>query len=153
MKKFLCYLALIILVVLIALPPMLRAFYKEEEDPVLKDKIQLLMCSKETYNIASSYRNGVAINIKYQHLVNDANLENYTDEYALEYTLDANLKEVPSATRETIKNDDGSDVISYFLVYETVESGLLGDFSNYRLLIEEQKQSYTNQGYTCSIIE
>lgn len=153
MKKFLCYVVLVLLLGIILTPPLVRVFFKEEEEPVVTDKIQLLMCSKNSYGISSSYKNNEAINIKFKHLVDDPNLETYSDEYSLEYMLDVSLKETSAVVKETETDSSGQEVISYYLVYENIDASLLGEFSNYRLGLNEQKQSYVNQGYTCSVIE
>ena len=152
MKKVLCYFGLVLLILVIATPPLLRIFYKEEEELPLPDKIQLLMCTKNLYSISTSYKNNVAINIKFTHLQNDPNLGEYTDQMALEYTLDAILKDHPLTTTST-SFDSENEMISYLLMYEKMDASGLGEFSTYRLSLNEQKQSYINEGYTCSIIE
>ena len=152
MKKVLCYLGLVLLILIIATPPLLRIFYKEKEELPFKDKIQLLMCTKDTYSISTSYKNGTAINIKFTRLKDDPNLVEYTDQMALEYTLSEILKDNPLVTTSKT-SDSGHEMISYLLLYDKVSASGLGEFSNYRLLIDDQKQSYVNEGYLCSIIE
>lgn len=152
MKKLLCYLVLIFLVLLIATPPLLRMFYKDEVPKTLPDKFQLLICVKDTYNISTSYKNNEAMNIKFTHLQNDPNLEEYTDQMSLEYTLDAILKEHRLVSTNTSSSDD-KEMISYLLTYDNMNTSELGEFSNYRLSLNEQKQSYINEGYSCNVVE
>lgn len=151
MKKFLCYIMILILIALIALPPLLRVFYTEK-GVVIKEKFELMMCTKGDYQISSSYKNGMPLNIEFRYLLNDPNMDVFSEDYALEYNLNTLLKDVHYATREELMEDD-KQIMRYFLIYDNVPNDFILDLDSYRQNIELQKQEYTNNGYTCMIIE
>ena len=154
MKKFFCYIALIVLVGIIALPPLLRTFYQDgDNEPIVVDKYQLLTCTKESYSVASSYKNQEALNIKFKHLVDDPNLVETNDQYALEYKLYNVLPNISSVQKEESTNNENAPMISYYIIYNEVNESVLTELSEYRLTLQEQKNYYLARGYTCSVIE
>ena len=69
MKKVLCYIALVLLTVLIITPPLVRVLYKEKDEAEgeIKDKFELLICNKGNFTISTSYKNNEPLNIKFEH--------------------------------------------------------------------------------------
>lgn len=154
MKKFFCYIALVLLVGVIAVPPLLRVFYKEDDDKVkVVDKYELLTCTKDSYSIASSYKNQEPLNIKFKYLVDDPNLIEDNSQYALEYKLYSVLPNLETAQKEETTNNDNAKMISYYINYDEVNQSALTELSEYRLNLQEQKNYYLVRGYTCSVIE
>lgn len=151
MKKVLCYLAIILLIIVILTPPLLRIFYKEKEEvEVVKDEYYLLTCIKENYKIMESYKNNNALSIKFERPLVDSNLDTYTDNYSLEYTLDSELKNIINAN--TVGEGD-NQVINYLLQFNNTNDDKLSKLESFRLPLENQITHYEAYGYTCNKIE
>lgn len=151
MKKFLCYLAIFLLILVILTPPLLRVFYKEKEEvEVVKDEYYLLTCTKDNYKISESYKNNNALSIKFERPLVDSNLDTYNDNYSLEYTLDSELKNIVNAN--TVGEGDNQS-ISYLLQYSNTNEDKLVKLESFRLPLENQITHYEAHGYTCEKIE
>jgi len=142
MKKFLCYVALIVLIVLIILPPALRIFVKEDEsDNVPRDVVELLNCTRGDEEINMPYKNGMLTSIKYRFM--DPG-EGATNEVG---TLKSVLANITSTNIEIIDNE-----ISYRLDL-TVQNNTLQVPSEFKGTSEVMSNYYTNLGYSCIIMK
>lgn len=151
MKKNLCYISIIILIMLIALPPLTRIFYKEKEEIIVPAKYFFLTCSKGEYVINESYRNNEALSIKFKRPLDDENLDVYSDENALEFNLDKEIKNLVNASNED--EEDNKQFISYLLEYRNIVEDKLSGLSNYRMSIDNQITYYQSHGYNCQKVE
>lgn len=150
MKKILCYVAIVLLVLVIFVPPLTRIFYKEKEVVnVPKDKYSILKCTKDSYEIASSYKNSEGLNLRFKRLLTDANLESYSEEYAFESNLDVAIKELTNANID----QNNEEIITYYLEYKNVVADKLNALNDYRLPLEEQQKTYESKGYVCTLTE
>lgn len=154
MKKIFCYIALFLLLGIILTPPLLRAFYEKDDGEVLVvDKYELLTCTKDSYSIASSYKNQEPLNIKFKHLEDDPNLVETNNKYALEYKLYYILPNLDKIQKEETTDDKNNKMLSYYINYGDVNQSALTELNEYRLSLHEQKNYYLVRGYTCSVIE
>jgi len=151
MKKVLCYFAIFFMVLLIALPPLTRVFYKEEEEVVVPDKYFMLNCTKGSYTINESYRNNEALSIKFRRLLIDNNLDVLSETNALEFNLDNEIKQLVNANTED--SESGEKYMYYLLEYRNIVEDKLVGLSNYRLPVDDQLAHYESYGYTCQKIE
>lgn len=141
MKKMLCYVALIVLIVLIILPPALRIFVKEEVlDDVPRDVVELLNCTRDDEEINMPYKNGMLTSIKYRFM--DPG-EGATNEVG---TLKSVLANITSTNIEFVENK-----ISYSLDL-TVQNNALQVPSEFKGNSEVMSNYYTNLGYSCLIM-
>lgn len=151
MKKYLCYLAIFMLVVFILTPPLLRIFYKEKEVvEVVKDKYAMLNCTKNLYTINASYKNDDSLSIKFVRPLIDENLEIYSEDYALEFVLDNELKALVNAN---VEGEQENQMMSYLLQYKNIVEDKLIKLNDYRLPLENQITHYEAHGYTCEVVE
>lgn len=145
MKKFLCYVAIFLLILVIAIPPLTRIFYKEkQEEEVVRDIYTLVTCTKDSYIINESYKNDEALSIKFTRSLLDDKLNEYSDDYAIEFTLDNELKNLT-----TTNEDNENEKISYLLEFRKVDSSKLEKLANYRLSLDEQIKYYEQDDYAC----
>ena len=152
MKKVLCYLAIVVLILLISVPPLIRVLYpKVEEKPIVIEKYSMLTCTKDSYTINESYKNDKALSIKFTRLLDDQNLEVSNDNNALEFVLDNELKKIVNAN--IVDEQAEIKMISYLLEYRNVTEESLTNLSNYRLPLQDQVNHYQAHGYTCEKIE
>ena len=152
MKKVLCYLAIVVLILLISVPPLIRVLYpKVEEKPIVIEKYSMLTCTKDSYTINESYKNDKALSIKFTRLLDDQNLEVSNDNNALEFVLDNELKKIVNAN--IVDEQAEIKMISYLLQYNNVTEESLVNLSDYRLPLENQLTHYQAHGYTCETIE
>lgn len=149
MKKFLCYVAILLLILIIATPPLVRMFYEEEVIPEVKDEYYLLTCTKGNYSITQSYKNKEALSLKFERPLLDDNLSEYNDNNALEYVLDNELKGLVNAN--TI-GDDENQRINYLLQFNAIVEEHLIKLNDYRFPLDDQISHYTAYGYTCEKI-
>lgn len=141
MKKVLCYLALVVLVILIILPPALRIFVKDDgSDAKPKDVVELLSCKKSNESISMPYKNGALTSIKYTVVDNGDNNVTYG-------TLRNILMNIGNTHTETI---DGK--ITYRLDM-TVQNNALRVPDVYKGTSEIMKDYYTRLGYSCNIMK
>lgn len=168
MKKILCYVAIVLLLILIILPPMLRIFVKEEAYEPPKDVVSLLNCNKDDESISMPYLNGGLVSIKYTFPALISSPDIYVREDDFDNNLgdilevpDTNLTLTPNESKtlksvlEGITNTQ-SETVNNLTIY-TLD---MKDTNNSSLVPNEFKGSsdvmknyYTNLGYTCNIIE
>ena len=156
MKKILCYVAIVLLIILIILPPALRLFVKDDYiEEVPKDVIELLMCTKEAESINMPYKNGLLTMIKYSFkeevnsdivdfdgYINDDS--NFGDVNEVE-TIKSVLENISSTQKENVNGD-----VTYKLELTDTNKSLVPE--SYRGTSDVMKTYYTNLGYTCNII-
>ena len=141
MKKFLCYVALIVLIVLIILPPALRIFVKDDSVDTPKDVVELLNCKRGDEEINMPYKNGMLTSIKYRFMDTG---EGATNEVG---TLKSVLANITSTNIEFVDNE-----ISYRLDL-TVQNNALQVPSEFKGTSEVMSDYYTNLGYSCIIMK
>lgn len=151
MKKILCYCAIFLLVLVIAIPPLTRIFYKEKEEVIIPDKYYMLTCTKASYTIYEAYRNDEALSIKFRRLLIDNNLDELSENNALEFNLDKEIKQLVNANTEDSTTEE--KYINYLLEYRNIVDDKLVGLSNYRLPLDSQIAHYQSYGYTCQKIE
>lgn len=141
-----CYVAIVFLFLLIAIPPIVRTLYQDEKEVVI-DKYTMITCTKENYTISESYKNGEALSIKFNRLLVDPNLEISTEKYRLEFDLDMALKQIVNA------NPSDEELINYLVEFRNLSSEELLKFADYRFPLDSQLTHYQGYGYNCNIIE
>lgn len=143
MKKFLCYISIILLVLLIALPPLTRIFYKEKEiEEVVRDTYTLLTCTKDLYIINESYKNNEPLSIKFTKPLEDNNIN--IEGSNIEAALDSEIKKLVNSTQ-----DEERQEISYILQYQNFDLSTLSGLANFRLSLDNQVKYYEQNGYVC----
>lgn len=144
MNKFLCYIAIVVLIILIAIPPLTRIFYKEKEVlEVVRDTYTLLTCKKESYIINESYKNDDPLSIKFTIPLKVEEVELEKGDFEL--TLENELKNIVNSTQDGEKQE-----LSYVLQYQNFDSSKLNGFSKYRLSLDNQIIYYEENGYNCN---
>ena len=139
MKKILCYVALVVLIILIILPPALRIFVKDDNVDTPKDVVELLTCTRGEEEINMPYKNGGLTSIKYTFVENTAVNENGT------------LKSVLVGIGNTqIENNNGE--VTYRLDM-TLQNNAIQVPDVYKRTSEVMKNYYTNLGYYCLIMK
>lgn len=156
MKKILCFLCLILLLVLIALPPLLRSLIKDDTNNTNEEiqvKNTILSCSDNNYILKTSYKNDIiSMIVAKKSIVKDDNIENKEDdiEETPKSSFDSQfefLKEIPLISYKEL--EDGDVVALDFSIYDFKEY----DLSNFIKTKQEQKNYYESLGFTCTIIE
>lgn len=166
MKKILCYLAIVVLLVFIVLPPVLRLTMKEEnEEPVVpKDVIEMLQCTKNEDSLSISYLNGKTYNIRYTEKIVEV-APDIEDENKDE--LDDNVLDNARINPINTTNDDDrsfKEVLEgYAHVKKTSKEGKMiysldlsssevyDRFANkFKKEINEQMAYFKSLGYTCN---
>lgn len=154
MKKILCYVAIVLLIILIVLPPALRIFVKDEGTAEIpKDVIELLTCTKNDESISMPYKNGVLTMIKYSFKEQtnsdifsfNGDTNNYGDVNETE-TIKSVLEKNPNTQKETNNGE-----VTYKL--EMNESNSVQIADTYKGSSEVMKNYYTNLGYSCNIVK
>ena len=153
MKKVLCYVAIVILLIIIILPPVFRAFISEsiDENDKPKQEIVLLNCTRSDESINMPYLDGKLNKIKYTFNtpVDINNDENQTDENDNEPMT---IKKVLETISNTEKRDDTDGTTTYSLdMNESCVIDLVpAEYSDTK---ENMKTYYNNLGYTCNFME
>lgn len=179
MKNFLCYLGIIVLIVLIALPPVLRLTLKdegEEEEEEVHVVRKTLSCDSDNYLTRTSYENDeiTAVTIKKIETKIDTETnenEESTDNQDDTTSSDNEETQSPNETPENQEEETEFDKLFNTLkedsrvVKQEVEDGVIIklDFttSDYNGLLisdliksaDEEKIYYENQKMICNIIE
>lgn len=153
MKKVLCYVAIVVLLIIIILPPVFRAFIPEsiDEGDKPKQEIVLLNCTRADESINMPYLDGKLNKIKYTFNtpVDINNDENQTFENDNEPMT---IKKVLKTLSNTEKRDDTDGTTTYSL--DMNEAGVIDLVpAEYRDTKENMKTYYTNLGYTCNFME
>ena len=150
MKKILCYVALLLLITIIFLPPALRMFYRpENNEPKVIDTYELMNCKKGNFTIDTSYKNSNPLNIRFSYLEEELDLDVDNEHYELELSLARLLNNEPKINFVE-KNIDDNKLLVYTLLYSEVTD--TNKYSDYNLAIADQKNLYTSYGYTCNVI-
>lgn len=142
MRKILCYVALVVLIILIILPPALRIFVKDDgSDDKPKDVVELLMCKKGEEEINMPYKNGGLTSIKYRFMDTGDGTTNET----------GTLKSVLVGIGNTqIENNNGE--VTYRLDL-TLQNNAIQVPDEFKRTSEVMKNYYTNLGYSCNIMK
>ena len=161
MKRILCYVVLVLLIVLIVLPPVLRVFAKEEAYVPPKDVVSMLSCTRDNESISMPYLNGNLVSIKYTFPVTIINPDSIVDADNLGDILEDN--DVPLVNNnQTIKNvlenitntkSETVDNLTTYLLDMKDTNNSLQVPSEFKGSSEVMKNYYNNLGYTCSIME
>lgn len=147
MKKLLCYLAILILIAFIVIPPVVRSVYKDIDKPVEKtDEYAMMTCGNGVYTMTSYYKNSEILNISLDFSQDDENIRELKEEpdNSFEHTL---YKELESDTAKV--DNSTNDIVSYKLVFANSEK--YNSYSYYTSLLDTQKTAYEAKGYTCTV--
>lgn len=142
MKKILCYVALVVLIVLIILPPALRIFVKDDgSDDKPRDVVELLTCTRGEEEINMPYKNGGLTSIKYRFMDTGDGTINET----------GTLRSVLAGIGNTqIESNNGE--VTYRLDL-TLQNNAIQVPDEYKRTSEVMKNYYTNLGYSCNIMK
>ena len=182
MKNFLCYLGIIVLIVLIALPPVLRLTLKaegEEEEEEVHVVRKTLSCDSDSYLTRTSYENDEVksvtikkIEVKEENETSD-NQDITNNQENQDNTTSPNDEETQSPNETPDNKEEETEFDKLFntlkedsrVVKQEVEDGVIIklDFttSDYNGLLisdliksaDEEKIYYENQKMICNIIE
>lgn len=165
MKKVLCYIAIVILLIFIILPPILRVFVDDiNVDNKPKEVVELLICTLDQEKINMPYINNKLVNIKYtfpinedDNILSDSLIDNNGDIYG---DINENSKiilvgESLKNTLETIPNikkDSNDGKMTYTLDMNDVNNSSLLP-AKYQDSIGNMKTYYTSLGFSCNIMQ
>ena len=177
MKKVLCWLGIVLLIFLIALPPVLRIVLpaKVEEEEEVKLIRKTLSCNSKVFLSATSYENDVVKMIVIKKSFTNPNLDTDTNTATETDTETDTEEEVkPETEPDTdIKDYENTDLAKLFeeakkdsrVVIEEVEDGeiikidyTVSDYSGLEIEdlnkpINDQFTYYEDNGLVCSILE
>ena len=180
MKKVLCCLGIILLIFLIALPPVLRIVLPAKEE--VKEEVKLisktLSCDSKVFLSRTSYENDVVKTIVIKKTFTNTNLDDDTNtdtEADNENETDTDIEETPPAIvpDADIIDFENTDLAKIFeevkkdsrVVIEEVEDGeiikidfTVSDYSGLEVedlnkTINDQFKYYEDNGLVCSILE
>lgn len=155
------FVAIFMLLILIIAPPVLRVLFGSENmngsDTLMVDVYEKMVCSKienhTTYNlnrtITTIYKNNEVSKLTFLYEVafvnQNSNYNNLSNVYIDEYSI---LKQVSNASVI-----EGTNSFTVELDYEKNDYNYDQFLSKYSNNINSQKQYYTNNGYTCSVVK
>lgn len=177
MKKLLCFLGILVLLGLTALPPVLRIVmpdYGEEKEESIKKSYSILACSSEDFLVNTRYvNNKINILVFSRNIEKDITLETDNDE--LEENADQNENNNDTILEDNTINYDklekefdnlfgrlkDSNNVTYDLQEDveviSIDFSLSNhenlEISNYTKTINEQKNYYESLNLTCTIKE
>ena len=165
MKKILCFLGIILLLFLAALPPILRIILPdkmEEEKEIVHENV-VLNCSNESYIANTSYQNEKVMMIIFKQLYptdsntnddqEDPTIENEEDTSNLEQSnieeLDEAFEDLKTESNITYNVLEDGEVIEIDFTVSNHETLNLTKFTNN---LADQRAYYENLGLTCIVI-
>lgn len=165
MKKILCFLGIILLLFLAALPPILRIILPdmgEEENEVVHENV-VLNCSNESYIANTSYQDEKVMMIIFKQLYptdsntnddqEDPTIENEEDTSNLEQSnieeLDEAFEDLKTESNITYNVLEDGEVIEIDFTISNHEILNLTKFTNN---LADQRAYYENLGLTCLVI-
>lgn len=165
MKKILCFLGIILLLFLAALPPILRIILPdkmEEEKEIVHENV-VLNCSNESYIANTSYQNEKVMMIIFKQLYptdsntnddqEDPTIENEEDTSNLEQSnieeLDEAFEDLKTESNITYNVLEDGEVIEIDFTISNHETLNLTKFTNN---LADQRAYYENLGLTCLVI-
>lgn len=165
MKKILCFLGIILLLFLAALPPILRIILPdkmEEEKEIVHENV-VLNCSNESYIANTSYQNEKVMMIIFKQLYptdsntnddqEDPTIENEEDTSNLEQSnieeLDEAFEDLKTESNITYNVLEDGEVIEIDFTVSNHETLNLTKFTNN---LADQRAYYENLGLTCLVI-
>lgn len=165
MKKILCFLGIIFLLFLAALPPILRIILPdmgEEENEVVHENV-VLNCSNESYIANTSYQDEKVMMIIFKQLYptdsntnddqEDPTIENEEDTSNLEQSnieeLDEAFEDLKTESNITYNVLEDGEVIEIDFTVSNHETLNLTKFTNN---LADQRAYYENLGLTCLVI-
>ena len=165
MKKILCFLGIILLLFLAALPPILRIILPdmgEEENEVVHENV-VLNCSNESYIANTSYQDEKVMMIIFKQLYptdsntnddqEDPTIENEEDTSNLEQSnieeLDEAFEDLKTESNITYNVLEDGEVIEIDFTISNHETLNLTKFTNN---LADQRAYYENLGLTCLVI-
>lgn len=165
MKKILCFLGIILLLFLAALPPILRIILPdmgEEENEVVHENV-VLNCSNESYIANTSYQDEKVMMIIFKQLYptdsntnddqEDPTIENEEDTSNLEQSnieeLDEAFEDLKTESNITYNVLEDGEVIEIDFTVSNHETLNLTKFTNN---LADQRAYYENLGLTCLVI-
>lgn len=165
MKKILCFLGIILLLFLAALPPILRIILPdkmEEEKEIVHENV-ILNCSNESYIANTSYQDEKVMMIIFKQLYptdsntnddqEDPTIENEEDTSNLEQSnieeLDEAFEDLKTESNITYNVLEDGEVIEIDFTISNHETLNLTKFTNN---LADQRAYYENLGLTCLVI-
>lgn len=165
MKKILCFLGIILLLFLAALPPILRIILPdkmEEEKEIVHENV-VLNCSNESYIANTSYQDEKVMMIIFKQLYptdsntnddqEDPTIENEEDTSNLEQSnieeLDEAFEDLKTESNITYNVLEDGEVIEIDFTISNHETLNLTKFTNN---LADQRAYYENLGLTCLVI-
>ena len=165
MKKILCFLGIILLLFLAALPPILRIILPdkmEEEKEIVHENV-VLNCSNESYIANTSYQDEKVMMIIFKQLYptdsntnddqEDPTIENEEDTSNLEQSnieeLDEAFEDLKTESNITYNVLEDGEVIEIDFTVSNHETLNLTKFTNN---LTDQRAYYENLGLTCLVI-
>ncbi len=165
MKKILCFLGIILLLFLAALPPILRIILPdkmEEEKEIVHENV-VLNCSNESYIANTSYQDEKVMMIIFKQLYptdsntnddqEDPTIENEEDTSNLEQSnieeLDEAFEDLKTESNITYNVLEDGEVIEIDFTVSNHETLNLTKFTNN---LADQRAYYENLGLTCLVI-
>ena len=165
MKKILCFLGIILLLFLAALPPILRIILPdkmEEEKEIVHENV-ILNCSNESYIANTSYQDEKVMMIIFKQLYptdsntnddqEDPTIENEEDTSNLEQSnieeLDEAFEDLKTESNITYNVLEDGEVIEIDFTVSNHETLNLTKFTNN---LADQRAYYENLGLTCLVI-
>ena len=165
MKKILCFLGIILLLFLAALPPILRIILPdkmEEEKEIVHENV-VLNCSNESYIANTSYQDEKVMMIIFKQLYptdsntdddqEDPTIENEEDTSNLEQSnieeLDEAFEDLKTESNITYNVLEDGEVIEIDFTISNHETLNLTKFTNN---LTDQRAYYENLGLTCLVI-
>ena len=165
MKKILCFLGIILLLFLAALPPILRIILpdiEEEKKEIVHENV-ILNCSNESYIANTSYQDEKVMMIIFKQLYptdsntnddqEDPTIENEEDTSNLEQSnieeLDEAFEDLKTESNITYNVLEDGEVIEIDFTISNHETLNLTKFTNN---LTDQRAYYENLGLTCLVI-
>lgn len=155
LKNILLYLALILLIVMLFLPPVLRKVVKDK-DNTPKTVETFLTCIKEGEVITTSYSDDKPYNLYYSikgnHTLLNTNenneIENIEDEKIDEEEIEEEFELIEDIiSYSSVTYSETEDKTEFIMPITDVE---IDNLDKYKENIEDQNDFYTRYGYSCT---
>ena len=156
LKKVFCYFGLVILTILLFLPLAFKIIFKEKEEEVPQNVVEMLTCEKDGESISSSFKNGDPYNLLYMvrgDFSNKSDIEEIPDteeakgdenKDAVEYTQLLNK----IYNQASFTYDEEKNISSFSVNVSNIRS--LMDYELIFITINNQEYYYTSLGFNCS---
>ena len=144
-KIILCYFGLVVLIILLAIPPVFRLVFQEQKEEVKKDVVDILKCEKPEESVVSTFLNNIPQNIQYSILGNYALKEGEKKENFEEGKSAVLAKFIEFAT---IEYDESTNISS--LAFNTEKAKGTIDYDVLLANVGLQAEYFQGQGFSCT---